>query len=86
MIYISDYHRTKKRKELIALKLLYKFFSLPLTYYHGSRGFSLAWLLPFTKSLAWFVCCVVGLFTPRHANDAVNAKSHVREKILLAGY
>ena len=30
-----------------------------------SRVFSLAWLLAFTKSFAWLVCCVVGLFTPR---------------------
>ena len=52
-----------------------------------SRGFSLAWLLAFTKSFAWLVCRVRYwfLFTPRekwgnklttqqtsHANDFVN--------------
>ena len=60
-----------------------------------SRGFSLAWLLAFTKSFAWLVCRVVGFSqgvnepTKRettHANDFVNAKSHAREKPLLAGY
>ena len=44
----------------------------------------------FTKSFAWLVCRVIGLFTPptrqtSHANDFVNAKSHGREKPLLAG-
>ena len=33
--------------------------------YPASRGFSLAWLLAFTKSFAWLVCYVDGLFTPR---------------------
>ena len=33
--------------------------------YPASRGFSLAWLLAFTKSFACLVCRVVGLFTPR---------------------
>ena len=30
-----------------------------------ARGFSLVWLLAFTKSFAWLVYRVVGLFTPR---------------------
>ena len=51
-----------------------------LNAYPASRGsVSLAWLLAFTKSFAWLVCRVVGLFTMRqtnHANDFVNAKSH----------
>ena len=34
------------------------------TIYPASRGFSLAWLLVFTKSLGWLICGVVGLFTP----------------------
>ena len=64
-----------------------------------SRGFSLAWLLVFTKSFACLVCHVVGLFTPhekqgvnkpttrqtRHANDFLEDKSHAREKPLLTG-
>ena len=33
--------------------------------YPTSRGFSLAWVLAFTKSFACLVCRVVGLFTPR---------------------
>ena len=37
----------------------------PHCYYPASRNFSLAWLLAFTKSFAWLVCCVVSLFTPR---------------------
>ena len=60
--------------------------------YAASRRFSLAWLLAFTKSFVWLVCGVVGLFTPRekslkqsHANDFVNANSHVRKKPSLAG-
>ena len=32
--------------------------------YPASRGFSLAWLLAFTKSFAWLVYHVVDLFTP----------------------
>ena len=69
-------------------------------FYPTSRGFSVAWLLGFTKSFAWLVCRVVDLFTPRekrdvskpnmrqtsHANDFVNPKSHATEKSLLAGY
>ena len=69
-------------------------------FYPTSRGFSVSWLLGFTKSFAWLVCRVVGLFTPRekrdvnkpnmrqtsHANDFVNPKSHATEKPLLAGY
>ena len=38
--------------------------------YPASRGFYLAWLLPFTKSFAWLI---------------VNAKSHASEKPLLTG-
>ena len=33
-------------------------------FYPASRGFSLAWLLAFTKSFTWLVCRVVALFTP----------------------
>ena len=33
--------------------------------YPASIGFSLAWLLSFTKSLAWLVCRELSLFTPR---------------------
>ena len=65
--------------------------------YAASRGFSFAWLLAFTKSFACLFSRVVGLFTPRvvnkpttrqtrHVNDFVNAKSHAKEKPLLAGY
>ena len=65
--------------------------------YAASRGFSFAWLLAFTKSFTSLFSRVVGLFTPRgvnqpttrqtrHANDFVNAKSHAKEKPLLAGY
>ena len=32
--------------------------------YPVSRGFSLAWLLVFTKSLTSLVSCIEGLFTP----------------------
>ena len=32
--------------------------------YPANRGFSLAWLLGFTKSFTWLVCHAVGLFTP----------------------
>ena len=40
-------------------------FDMPVIY-PASRGFSLTWLLPFTKSFACLVCRVVGfLFTPR---------------------
>ena len=38
-----------------------------LSYFHSypvSRGFSLAWLFVFTKSLALLVSCIEGLFTP----------------------
>ena len=35
--------------------------------YPASRGFSLAWLLAFTKSFAWLVCSVVSFFN--HATD-----------------
>ena len=67
--------------------------------YPASRGFSLGWLLAFTKSFAWLAGRVVSLFMPRekqggnklttrqtsHPNDFVNAKSRAREKPLLAG-
>ena len=63
--------------------------------YAASRGFSFAWLLAFTKSFTCLFSRVVGLFTPRgvskpttrqtrHVNDFVNAKSHAKEKPLLA--
>ena len=51
-----------------------------LTSYPASRVFSLAWLLAFTRR---------GLSVEElvsHANDFVNAKTHAREKPLLAGY
>ena len=65
--------------------------------YAASRGFSFVWLLAFTKSFTCLFSRVVGLFTPRgvskpttrqtrHVNDFVNAKSHAKEKPLLAGY
>ena len=51
------------------------------TVYLASTGLSsLACLL----ELTWLVSPVVGLFTPRY--DFVNAKSHTREKPLLAWY
>ena len=60
----------------------------PLSTYPTSRGLSLAWLLAVYQSFAWLVCrVVVALWdvnkpTTRqtsHANDFVNAKSHVKE-------
>ena len=55
------------------------------------RFLRLIWLLAFTKSFAWLVCRVIGLFTPpsrqtSHANDSVNAKSHGRKKPLLTRF
>ena len=44
--------------------------------YPLSTGLSLAWLLPFTKSLATLVC---------RSNDFVNAKNREKEKPLLVG-
>ena len=44
--------------------------------YPSSTGLSLAWLLPFTKSLATLVC---------RSNDFVNAKNREKEKRLLVG-
>ena len=35
----------------------------------ASKGFSLVWLLAFTKSFAWLIRRVVGLFTPRELRD-----------------
>ena len=35
----------------------------------ASRGFSVAWLLAFTKSFARLIRRVVGLFTPRELRD-----------------
>ena len=60
--------------------------------YSASRGFSLAWLLAFTKSFAWTVSRIVG--KPRLtslANDLVNARRHAREnetsaRRVLLGY
>ena len=37
--------------------------------YPARGGFSLAWLLAFTKSFAGLVCRVVGLFTPYKTNQ-----------------
>ena len=54
--------------------------------YSASRGFSLVWLLAFTKTFAWYVCRVVG--KPRLtslANDFVNARRHARENETSAG-
>ena len=47
--------------------------------YPAGRGFSLAWHLALTKSFAWLVGCVKKPTTRQtsHANDFVNAKSHV---------
>ena len=52
--------------------------------YPASRGFSIAWLLAFTKSGRK----QLNQLRDRHclANDFVNAKSHAVEKPLLAGY
>ena len=58
------------------------------------RFLSSAWLLAFTKSFAWLIRRVVGLFTPvnyaidRQATRMITytyAKSHAREKPLLVG-
>ena len=51
-----------------------------MIFYPTSRGFSLARLFTLTKSFAW----LVGTDKP-HANNFVNAKSHSRERPLLAG-
>ena len=63
--------------------------------YPASRGFSLAWLLEFTKSFAGLLYRVVGCFSwgikkltkrqTSHANNFQNAKSQERAKPLLAG-
>ena len=62
--------------------------------YSSSRGFSLAWLLALTKSFASLVIRISGLFyapsnkqtnyVSSHVNNFTNAKSHKREKPLLA--
>ena len=63
-------------------------------FYPESRGFSLAWLLAFTKSFALLVSRLVAVFyfsrggknnitTTRLKSDANN---HAREKPLLAGH
>ena len=60
------------------------------TRYPASGGFLLAWLLALTKSSISLVRLVVGLMhnyaTASDANDFVNAKSHARKKLPLAGY
>ena len=65
----------------IVTKYSYIFFDQPVERsLPCSRGFSLAWLLAFTKSFA------SGLSVPAsHANDFVNAKSHARKKSPLTG-
>ena len=78
------------QRQLIWLLLLNRF------HYPPSRGFSLAWLLAFTKSFAWLVVLRCGFVYARwnkpttrqrgFANDFVNAKSNAREKPLLARY
>ena len=78
-----------RRSSYVFLPRAYRFYN------PASSGFSRAWLLAFTESFAWLSCRLVSLFTPRekstmrqtsHANDSVNAKSHEREKPLLAEY
>ena len=61
----------------------------PCNVYPASRVFSLTWFL----RLRSHACRIVGLLTPcettqqrSHANNSVNAKSHAREKPLLAGH
>ena len=50
---------------------------------------SLLYAFRFTKSLAWLVCRLVGLWaTTRqtsHANDFANVKSHATTRVTLAG-
>ena len=64
-------------------------------FYPTSRGFSVSWLLGFTKSFASLFCRVAGLFTPLEKRDVnkltmrhdfVNPKSHATEKPLLVRY
>ena len=59
-------------------------------FYLGAVGFSVAWLLTFTKSFRSPVCRVVGFFVKTNvqtqtgdAKDLANVKSHAREKPLL---
>ena len=54
--------------------MLLNFFALYFYDWHAflypvSRGFSLAWLLAFTKSFSWLVCSVVGRKQTNHATD-----------------
>ena len=49
--------------------------------YRASRGFSLAWLLAFTKLFAWLVSRVVGLFTPRERGQTNYATDKPRERL-----
>ena len=60
------------------------------TRYPPRGGFLLAWLLALTKSSTSLVRLVVGLMynyaTASDANYFVNAKSHARKKLPLAGY
>ena len=60
-------------------------FSEILVEWIALRGFSLAWLLMFTKSFASLVCHIVGSF-PSDKNDFLNIKIHEREKPPLARY
>ena len=74
------------------------FFPFPFyPLYAASRGFSLAWLLAFTKSFASLVSRVVGLFVLPWRIKQTNCATHkqrerlrkrssrAREKLLLAG-
>ena len=45
-------------------------------FYLACRGFSLAGLLAFTKSFAWLVCRVVGLFTPWGVNKPTTQETY----------
>ena len=64
---------------------MYNFSSLSNSHFHhpASRGFSLAWLYEVVC-----VACLLHRFVyaqTSHANDVAKAKSHAREKPLLAG-
>ena len=54
----------------------------------ASRGFSLAWLLGFTRSFAWLVCRAVGLITLRRQATRITsyAIKTMQERNLLPTY
>ena len=65
------------------------FATIQLSFYPASRVYSVAWLsLAFTKSFASLVRRTYKPATrlTSDSNDFLNAKSHAREKTLLAGY